>query len=144
MASWGDTPHPPRQGSSAVVSRAAPCTPGPYSLPPNSGGAWVPLVVALHDATAEAGALRRALQTALLRATPAAVVVGVRLELRDLGAPTPLQPGLFDARGAAQLALAAATRGLRTRFGANPLQRVVALDPRHRLPERRYALVEAS
>ncbi|HZS02603.1 MAG TPA: hypothetical protein VFE37_28070 [Chloroflexota bacterium] len=100
--------------------------------------------MALRDPTAEAGALRFALQTALLHATLPAAVVGVRLELRDLGPPTPLQPALFDARGAARLALTAATRSLRTRFGANPLQRVVALDTRHRLPERRYALVEAS
>jgi nucleotidyltransferase/DNA polymerase involved in DNA repair len=107
-------------------------------------GPWVPVTIALHDPTAELGALRRALQTALLRTTLPAAVLGVRLELRDLGPPTPLQPALFDARGAARLALTAATRSLRTRFGANPLQRVVALDPRHRLPERRYALVEAS
>ncbi|HLH26397.1 MAG TPA: hypothetical protein VK066_28080 [Chloroflexota bacterium] len=107
-------------------------------------GTRLPLTVALHDPTAEAGALRFALQTALLRAMLPGAVVGARLELRDLGAPTPLQPALFDARGAMRLALAAATRSLRTRFGANPLQRVVALDPRHRLPERRYALVEAS
>ncbi|HEY7068058.1 MAG TPA: hypothetical protein VII06_41790 [Chloroflexota bacterium] len=108
------------------------------------GSEWLPLTLALRDPTVEPGLIRAALQTALLRATLPAAVLGVRLELRDLGPPTPLQPALFDARGAAQLALAAATRGLRARFGANPLQRVVALDPGHRLPERRYALVEAS
>jgi hypothetical protein len=57
----------------------------------------------------------------------------------------PLQLALLpDGRGRADLALAAATRDLRARVGANPLCRVVALDPRHRLPERRYALAEAS
>src|SRR5581483_8648823 len=105
---------------------------------------WLPITLALRDPTAEPGPIRAALQPALLRTTLPAAVLGVRLELRDLGPPTPLQPALFDARGAARLALAAATRGLQARFGTNPLQRVVALDPRHRLPERRYTLVEAS
>jgi hypothetical protein len=98
----------------------------------------------LHQPTLESGALRAALEPTLLRETLAAAVIGARLELCDLGPPAPLQPALFGDRGAARLALAAATRGLRARFGASPLQRVVVLDPRHRLPERRYALVEAS
>jgi hypothetical protein len=136
-------PRPTRPGGLGGVS---PTGPLPSALPRKGGAGrtWLPLTIMLRDPTAEPGALRFALQTALLRATLPAAVLGGRLELRDLGAPTPLQPGLFDARGAAQLALAAVTRSLCSRFGANPLQRVVALDPRHRLPERRYALVEAS
>jgi hypothetical protein len=98
----------------------------------------------VREPTTELGALRFAVTAALLRAAAPGPVVGLRLELHDLAAPTPLQPGLFDVRGAARLALAATVRGLRTRFATNPLQRVVALDPRHRLPERRYALMEAS
>src|SRR5207253_1274775 len=94
----------------------------------------------LHQPTLESGALRAALGPVLLRETLPAAVVGVRLELCDLGPPAPLQPALFGDRGAARLALAATARGLRARFGASPLQRVVALDPLHRLPERRYAL----
>lgn len=108
---------------------------------PGAPATWEQRVV-LREPTAAAEAIRFALAGALLRATPPGPIVGLRLELHDLGAPTPCQLGLFAPRATAG-ALAAAVRTLRARYGALPLRRVVALDPRHRLPERRYALVEA-
>ncbi len=102
--------------------------------------AWAP-----RQPTAAPGVLRLPLEATLLRERLPAAVVGLRLELHELGPPAPLQLALLpDGRGRADLALAAATRALRARLGANPLCRVVALDPRHRLPERRYALAEIS
>ncbi len=66
------------------------------------------------------------------------------MKQHTLGPPKTLPTGRFEALGATALALAATVQGLRARHGGSPLQRVVALDPAHRLPERRYALVEAS
>lgn len=92
--------------------------------------------------TRDAATLRRLLASALLRAALPAAVTELRLELGGLAVPPPLQPALLpDRRGQVALALAAATRGLQARCGGNPLRRVLPLDPAHRLPERRYALI---
>jgi nucleotidyltransferase/DNA polymerase involved in DNA repair len=95
--------------------------------------------------TADPAALRFPLETALRRERLPAAALDLRLELHALGSPAPLQLALLpDQRGRTDLALVSAVRSLRARFGANPLSRVAVLDPHHRLPERRYLLVEAS
>ena len=93
----------------------------------------------LHTATAEPAPLRFALESLLRDTTLPAPAVGVRLELYALGPLVPRQPTLFGEPNARGLPIAA-IRKLRAQFGTNPLQRILALDPAHRLPERRYAL----
>lgn len=67
----------------------------------------------------------------------------VSLELGDLTQESGRQRSLFDAdRVRRSEQLDEMVRHLKVRFGQSPVARVVAVEPWHRLPERRHALLE--
>lgn len=64
------------------------------------------------------------------------------LELGGLTEETARQPSLLSDHIRRREQLDEMVRHLKVRFGQSPIARVVALEPWHRLPERRYALID--
>jgi nucleotidyltransferase/DNA polymerase involved in DNA repair len=64
------------------------------------------------------------------------------LELGGLTDETARQPSLLSDHIRRREQLDEMVRHLKVRFGQSPIARVVALEPWHRLPERRYALID--
>ncbi len=70
-------------------------------------------------------------------------VTGIYLGLSQLGSEQGNQYPLLESERVRQEAqLKRAVKRLKIRFGRNPLKRVVSLDPRSRIPERRAGLIE--
>ena len=69
-------------------------------------------------------------------------VSGLRLELGDLRGEVGKQEGLLLRKGKQPEAVRLALAQLRERFGRDPVQRVVEVEPSSLLPERRFALTE--
>lgn len=66
----------------------------------------------------------------------------IELELGGLTAESARQRSLFHEQVRRREQLDEMVRHLKVRFGASPVARVVAVEPWHRLPERRYALLD--
>ena len=64
------------------------------------------------------------------------------LELGGLTEETARQPSLLTDHIRRREQLDEMVRHLKLRFGQSPVARVVAIEPWHRLPERRYALID--
>jgi hypothetical protein len=151
----------------ALVTEEAPARPALLArllaaLPPGRAAGRLEVVLALENGTrwrrwvvpprptAVLAEWRRLLAATLGRAVLPAAVVGVRLTLDAVGPlpatplalPPPLACSGSEAARARRAALAAAAQQVRLRSGRGLLWRVQPLDPRHRLPERRYLLVE--
>ncbi len=117
------------------------------------GGSWSVEGVP-REPTARRERLAFLLRSRMSLSPPPRAVEGLRVEFRHFGPPS-AQEGLFDrkeedGRGKEGRSLAAgevppsleeAVRELKLRLGASPLYRVVEVDPRSRIPERRHALL---
>lgn len=69
-------------------------------------------------------------------------IVRIELELAGLTAESAKQHSLFQDQVRRCEQLDEMVRHLKVRFGASPVARIVPVEPWHRLPERRYALMD--
>ena len=86
-------------------------------------------------------ALWRTLQAWLARAQWTRPVARIELVVDRRGAAAQ-QESLFGMRGRTRLRLRHISRELESRYGKTPLKRLVEVEPWHRIPERRYALMD--
>ena len=69
-------------------------------------------------------------------------IARIELELAGLTAESARQQSLFQEQTRRREQLDEMVRHLKVRFGTSPVARVVAVEPWHRLPERRFALLD--
>lgn len=105
------------------------------------GGLWE-RKLSMKEPTGDRGRLWLALRTVLEQAEYPGPIAELELELGGLTSESARQRGLFRDRLRRREELDEMVRHLKLRYGQSPLARIVALDPRNRLPERRHALMD--
>ncbi|HZQ37880.1 MAG TPA: hypothetical protein VFD32_18265, partial [Dehalococcoidia bacterium] len=105
------------------------------------GTAWQ-RTFTFHRPVADDGAALTAVRGRLAGLTLTAAAVATACTLHDLCGERGQQASLATARTHRLAQLEEALHHLRTRFDRAPVLRVVAIEPRSRIPERRLALTE--
>jgi DNA polymerase-4/protein ImuB len=110
----------------------------------SDGMSWERLYT-FKEALSTRDAARRALKSKLdlPNGLPPAPIDELALELLGLGGEAARQPSLFVARARQLAEIAEAARQLHARYGRVPLYHAVEVEPWSRIPERRWALVQA-
>jgi hypothetical protein len=105
-----------------------------------SGGTWE-LPVTFREAIANPQDAWYAIKPAIMRRPPERPVEDLEVELIGLSAESGKQSSMFEGKGRLWRQVHEAVRQLETQRERLPLGKVIALDPRSRIPERRSALV---
>lgn len=105
------------------------------------GGLWERSQV-LREPTGDRARLWTVLRTLIEHAEFPGLVTLLELELGGLTAESGRQASLFSEQTRRREQLDTMVRHLKVRFGHSPLGRAVDVEPWHRLPERRHALLE--
>ena len=96
----------------------------------------------LKEPTSDRARLWTAIRPSLEAAALPGPIAELTLELGGLTAESGRQPGLFRGYARRREQLDEMARHLKVRYGQSPLQRVVAVEPWSRIPERRHALID--
>jgi nucleotidyltransferase/DNA polymerase involved in DNA repair len=107
----------------------------------DGGGSWE-LPVAFREALARPQDAWSAIKGAILRRPPERPVEELEAELVGLSAESGKQAAMFEGKGKLWRQVHEAVRQLGTQRNRPGVGKVVALDPRSRIPERRSALAE--
>ena len=107
----------------------------------DGGGCWE-LPVAFREALSNPGDAWSAIKGAILRRPPERPVEEIEVELIGLSAESGKQAAMFDGKEKLWRQVHEAVRQLETQREKPSLGKVIALDPRSRIPERRSALVD--
>ena len=107
----------------------------------DGGGSWE-LPVAFREALAGPQDAWSSIKGAILRKPPERPVEELELELVGLSAESGKQAAMFEGKGKLWRQVYEAVRQLGTQRDGPSVGKVVALDPRSRIPERRSALAE--
>ena len=107
----------------------------------DGGGSWE-LPVAFREALADPQDAWSSIKGAILRKPPERPVEELEVELVGLSAESGKQAAMFEGKGKLWRQVQEAVRQLGTQREAPSVGKVVALDPRSRIPERRSALAE--
>ena len=99
-------------------------------------------VQVLKEPSGDRGRLWTIIRPAIEHAEFPGPLSELTLELGGLTEETARQPSLLSDQIRRREQLDEMVRHLKVRFGQSPVARVVALEPWHRLPERRYALID--
>ena len=99
-------------------------------------------IVTFHEPVSNAHTLWRLLGSALGGMQLPGAVTEIRLEIMGLMAAQGWQRSLSVDQGGRHEFLEEGLRKLRTQYGHCPVSRIVAVDPDHRLPENRWALID--
>jgi hypothetical protein len=105
-----------------------------------AGGTWE-LPVAFREALASPGDAWSAIRAAIMRRPPERPVEELEIELIGLSAESGKQASMFEGKGKLWRQVQEAVRQLETQHDRPSIGKVIALDPRSRIPERRSALV---
>ena len=105
------------------------------------GGTWE-LPVAFREALASPDAAWSAIKGAIMRRPPERPVEELEVELVGLSAESGKQATMFEGKGKLWRQVQEAVRQLETQRERPSLGKVIALDPRSRIPERRAALAD--
>jgi hypothetical protein len=103
------------------------------------GGSWE-LPVAFREALASPSDAWSAIKGAIMRRPPERPVEELEVELIGLSAESGKQAAMFEGKGKLWRQVQEAVRQLETQRDRPSLGKVIALDPRSRIPERRSAL----
>ena len=104
-----------------------------------AGGTWE-LPVAFREALASPGNAWSAIRAAIMRRPPERPVEELEIELIGLSAESGKQASMFEGKGKLWRQVQEAVRQLETQHDRPSLGKVIVLDPRSRIPERRSAL----
>src|SRR5437016_2050872 len=107
----------------------------------DGGGSWE-LPVAFREALADPQDAWSSIKGAILRKPPERPVEELEVELVGLSAESGKQAAMFEGKGKLWRQVQEAVRQLGTQREASSVGKVVALDPRSRIPERRLGLAE--
>jgi len=107
----------------------------------DGGGSWE-LPVAFREALAGPQDAWSSIKGAILRRPPERPVEELEVELVGMSAESGKQAAMFEGKGKLWRQVQEAVRQLGTQREAPSVGKVVALDPRSRIPERRSALAE--
>jgi len=107
----------------------------------DGGGSW-DLPVAFREALSNPGAAWSAIKGAILRRPPERPVEELEIELIGLSAESGKQAAMFDGKEKLWRQVHEAVRQLETQREKPSLGKVIVLDPRSRIPERRSALAD--
>ena len=105
------------------------------------GGTWE-LPVAFREALASPHDAWSAIKTAIMRRPPDRPVEELEVELVGLSAESGKQASMFEGKGKLWRQVQEAVRQLETQRERPSIGKVIALDPRSRIPERRSALAD--
>jgi DNA polymerase-4/protein ImuB len=106
-----------------------------------AGGTWE-LPVAFREALASPGDAWSAIRGAVMRRPPARPVEELEVELVGLSAESGKQATMFEGKGRLWRQVHEAVCQLETQRERPSLGKVIALEPRSRIPERRAALAD--
>jgi DNA polymerase IV len=129
-AAYGDPERAGRWVRKAVVRGAL-----------EGGGTWE-LPVAFREALASPRDAWSAIRVAIMRRPPERPVEELEIELVGLSAESGKQASMFEGKGKLWRQVQEAVRQLETQHDRPSLGKVIVLDPRSRIPERRSALVD--
>lgn len=107
----------------------------------DGGGSWE-LPVAFREAQSNARDAWSAIKGAIMRRQPERPVEELEVELIGLSAESGKQAAMFEGKGKLWRQVHEAVRQLETQREKPSLGKVIALDPRSRIPERRSALAD--
>jgi nucleotidyltransferase/DNA polymerase involved in DNA repair len=107
----------------------------------DGGGSWE-LPVAFREALSNPGDAWSAIKGAILRRPPERPVEELEVELIGLSSESGKQAAMFDGKEKLWRQVHEAVRQLETQREKPSLGKVIALDPRSRIPERRSALAD--
>lgn len=106
-----------------------------------AGGTWE-LPVAFREALASPRDAWSAIKAAIMRRPPERPVEELEIELIGLSAESGKQASMFEGKGKLWRQVQEAVRQLETQRDRPSIGKVIALDPRSRIPERRSALAD--
>jgi nucleotidyltransferase/DNA polymerase involved in DNA repair len=107
----------------------------------DGGGSWE-LPVAFREALSDPRDAWSAIKGAILRRPPERPVEELEIELIGLSSESGKQAAMFEGKGKLWRQVHEAVRQLQTQREKPSLGKVIALDPRSRIPERRSALAD--
>jgi nucleotidyltransferase/DNA polymerase involved in DNA repair len=107
----------------------------------DGGGSWE-LPVAFREALSDPSDAWSAIKSAILRRPPERPVEELEVELVGLSSESGKQAAMFEGKGKLWRQVNEAVRQLETQREKPSVGKVIALDPRNRIPERRSALAD--